>query len=77
MCQEGCNADELCTLAGSCVPRNAEFRYCMKTCGGNDDCRDQYECRNEELMKLHGGEPVPKPGEAADENLQSFCAAAP
>jgi hypothetical protein len=71
-----CSADELCTLGGFCVPRSAEVRFCMRKCGGNDDCRDAYECRDEELMKLHGGEPVAPPGETPD-NLESFCAEAP
>jgi hypothetical protein len=71
-----CTADEICTLRETCVPRNAELRYCMRTCGGNDDCRDGYECRDEELMRENGGEPVPPPGEALADDLTSFCAAA-
>jgi hypothetical protein len=72
-----CSPDELCTLGKTCVPRSSEIRYCMKTCGNNGDCRDKYECRNEELMRQHGGEPVAKPGEALPDNLTSFCAPAP
>jgi hypothetical protein len=75
--QNMCTADEFCTLSGTCVPRTAEIRYCMKTCGGNGDCRDGYECRDEELMQEHGGEPVPPPGEAVSQDPQPFCAAAP
>ena len=74
---DNCTPDEICTLGGSCVPRTAEFRYCMKTCKNDGDCRSEYECRDEELMRAHGGEPVPKPGDVLGENLQSFCAAAP
>ncbi len=73
----GCTADELCTLGGTCVPRTAEIRFCMRTCGSNGDCRDNYECRDEELMREHGGEPVPPPGEAVSDDPQPFCAAAP
>lgn len=73
----GCSPDELCTLGGQCVPRSSELRFCMKTCSSNGDCRSKYECRDEELMKLHGGEPVAKPGETLSGNLGAFCAPAP
>jgi hypothetical protein len=72
-----CTADELCTLTGVCVPRTAEIRYCMRTCDKNSDCRDGYECRNEERMRRHGGEPVPPPGEAVSDDPQPFCASEP
>jgi hypothetical protein len=72
-----CTSDEFCTLTGNCVPRSAEVRYCMKTCGGGDDCRDGYECRDQELMELHGGEPVPPPDESVLEVIRPFCAQAP
>jgi hypothetical protein len=72
-----CTADELCTLSGTCVPRTAEVRFCMRKCGSNGDCRDNYECRDEALMRDHGGEPVPRPGEAVSDDPQPFCAAAP
>ncbi len=75
--ENNCSADEVCTFGGTCAPRNAEVRFCMKTCEGNGDCRDEYECRNSELMKEHGGEPVPKAGESTGSNLQRFCAASP
>jgi hypothetical protein len=74
---DACTDDEACTLKGYCVPRTAEVRFCMRTCGGGDDCRDGYECRDEALMQEHGGEPVPPPGEAVSRNPQAFCAAAP
>lgn len=69
-----CTADEVCTFSGTCAPRNSEVRFCMNTCGSNGDCRDNYECRNEELMKEHGGEPVPEAGEATGSKLTRFCA---
>jgi hypothetical protein len=72
-----CTADELCTLSGTCVSRTAEQRFCMRKCGNNDDCRGNYECRDEQLMQAHGGEPVPLPGEAVADDPQPFCAAAP
>jgi hypothetical protein len=75
--RDDCTADELCTLSGTCVPRTAEVRYCMKKCGSNGDCRDTYECRDENLMQDHGGEPVPPPGEAVADDPQPFCASAP
>ncbi len=75
--EDKCTPDELCTVGGSCVPRNAEFRYCMRKCGGGDDCRSQYECRDEEGMKDRGGEPVLRPGQSAGDQLQSFCAPFP
>jgi hypothetical protein len=72
-----CSADEVCTFSNTCAPRNAEVRYCMLKCGGNGDCREHYECRDETLMREHGGEPVPEPGEPAGSNTTSFCAAEP
>ena len=50
----------------------------MKKCGGDGDCRESYECRDEERMAFHGGEPVPDPDLPAgpDRELQSFCATA-
>ena len=71
-----CGLDEICTLAGQCVPTSSEVRFCMKTCGDSGDCRDQYECRDEALMRAHGGEPVPPPGQRLDQ-FESFCAQAP
>jgi hypothetical protein len=69
--------DELCSVSGYCAARSSEFRYCMKNCGGDGDCRDKYECRDFAKMKTHGGEPVLAPGVAVDDNAPSFCAAAP
>jgi hypothetical protein len=74
---DDCTLDEICTLAGHCVPHSAETRYCMRKCGGEGDCRDGYECRTEELMVEHGGEPVLAPGERPDGDPQRFCASAP
>lgn len=71
-----CGSDEVCSLKGQCVPANSEIRYCMATCESADDCRGGYECRNEELMRAHGGEPVPPPGERLGEDLPAFCAQA-
>lgn len=55
---DACSLDELCSIAGNCVPRSSEVRFCMRTCESGGDCRDGYECRDVELMKLHGGQPV-------------------
>jgi hypothetical protein len=75
--QSDCSLDELCNLTGHCVPRSAESRFCMKTCDSDGDCRDGYECRDLELMKEHGGEPVLAPGVPVDDNAPKFCALAP
>jgi hypothetical protein len=73
-----CSLDELCSIAGNCVPRSSEVRYCMRTCGSNGDCRDGYECRDFAKMKDHGGEPVLAPGVVVDEaHAPKFCAVAP
>ena len=80
-----CSPDELCTMTalsvsatgGVCVPRTAEDRFCMRKCNDSGDCRVGYECRDEELMREHGGEPVPAPDRDPSEALQGFCAAAP
>ena len=75
--EDACTADELCTLSGTCVPRTAEVRFCMRTCESQDDCREGYECRDEQLMREHGGEPVMPPGQALPDDPQPFCATAP
>jgi hypothetical protein len=77
---DDCTSDEVCTLTGNCVPRSSEVRYCMKSCGSNDDCRDGYECRDEDLMVEHGGEPVAPPDDCTLDALKdhpAFCAQAP
>jgi hypothetical protein len=73
---DDCTADESCTLSGSCVPRSSETRYCMRKCGDDGDCRDEYHCRDYALMLEYGGEPVTEPGTSTDA-VQPFCAAAP
>jgi hypothetical protein len=40
-----CSADQTCLPVGLCAPRAQEQRLCVKTCGGNGDCRGGYECR--------------------------------
>jgi hypothetical protein len=72
---DDCSLDELCALPGHCVPRNSEVRFCMRKCNKPSDCRDGYECRNTELMILHGGEPVLAPGQIFD-GSPKFCAPA-
>jgi hypothetical protein len=48
-CQQDsdCTSDGLCLPPPDsfCVPRAAERRFCERTCGGNDDCRGGYVCR--------------------------------
>lgn len=74
---DDCASDEVCTLSGSCVPRSAETRYCMRKCDDDGDCRDNYQCRTRELMAIYGGQPVLAPGESVSGEVQPFCAAAP
>ena len=76
--QADCSLDELCSLESQCVPRAAETRFCMKKCDKTSDCRGSYECRDFNLMKIHGGEPVLAPGDVVDESsAPAFCAIAP
>lgn len=75
--QSECSLDELCSLEHLCVPRSSESRYCMATCADNGDCRDGYECRDLELMRAHGGEPVLSPGSNVEESDVKFCAVKP
>lgn len=70
--QSQCSLDELCTLAGNCVARSSEVRFCMRKCDDDSDCRDGYECRDMNLMIAHGGEPIVKMGESLDKH--KFCA---
>ncbi len=69
--------DELCSLEGHCVARSSEVRYCMRRCEGDDDCRDNYQCRDIDDMKANGGEPVLAPGLSLGSNPPRFCAVAP
>lgn len=69
-----CEPDEVCTVGGKCAPRSIELRFCMPTCGDDGDCRDSYECRTLDVMKRHGGEPVPDPeATEVDDSPQPFC----
>jgi hypothetical protein len=72
-----CSFDELCSIAGKCVARSAEVRFCMRTCGSDGDCRDGYECRDLERMKANGGQPLLAPGAVVDDDAPRFCAKAP
>jgi hypothetical protein len=73
-----CTLDEECDLAGHCVDRSAEVRYCMRKCNSDGDCRSGYECRNLDLMIDDGGEDVLAPGDNPDStSAPNFCAPAP
>lgn len=74
---DDCLPSDECTLRGTCAPRMSEIRFCMKRCGGGDDCRGGYECRNRDLMIEHGGEPVLAPDRELGDNPPRFCAVAP
>jgi hypothetical protein len=65
-----CTADEVCLNSGRCARRSFEQRSCAKTCGGNDDCRGGYECRQAGTLgsMLLSVDPNAKTG---------FCAPAP
>ena len=49
----------------------------MRKCDSDEDCRDGYECRDLEKMRMNGGEPVLVPGQPIDDNAPKFCAPAP
>ncbi|HET7501284.1 MAG TPA: hypothetical protein VFK02_09790 [Kofleriaceae bacterium] len=72
-----CSFDEVCALAGYCVPTSSEIRFCMRSCSSDGDCRDGYECRDLDKMIEHGGQPVLEPGAKLDENVPRFCAKTP
>jgi hypothetical protein len=75
--QDNCTFDEICTFSGVCVPQNAELRFCMNKCDNPSGCRDGYECRDADLMKIHGGQPAIDPTAVESTAPQAFCAAAP
>ncbi len=52
----GCQANEHCTSDALCVPRANERRFCMRTCGSGQDCRQGLECRK---TGFGGAERVP------------------
>jgi hypothetical protein len=73
-----CAPDEVCTVGDNaslkqCAPRALEQRFCMLTCEDHGDCRDGYECRDDDLKRRHGGEPVPDPETDAPLSTR-FCA---
>lgn len=72
-----CSPDEACAIDGRCAPAVSELRFCMLKCDNAGDCRSGYECRNLDLMRAHGGEPVVAPGETLGDNPERFCAEAP
>ncbi|HEY4240919.1 MAG TPA: hypothetical protein VGM88_13945 [Kofleriaceae bacterium] len=61
-----CSLDEVCTIDGFCSPRSSEVRYCMKKCGDNGDCRDDYECRAFDEQVRDGGQVVLDPTTYSD-----------
>ncbi len=78
-----CRSDERCvcdsTVDGVCVdgsahcaPEASERRWCMKKCGGDGDCRNDYECRATGTL---GALPVPTLDEP-DGKPAKFCAPA-
>jgi hypothetical protein len=71
-----CSLDELCSLQGFCALRASEIRFCMRSCGGNDDCRGNYECRDLAAMQARGGEPVLPDGDRVGDSPARFCAVA-
>ena len=75
--EDRCSPDEVCTLSGNCLPRQSETRYCMRRCETQNDCREDYECRDMELMIAHGGEPVTAPDASSSDAPPEFCAVAP
>lgn len=70
-----CSLDELCSIAGQCVSRSSEIRFCMRKCDSDDECREGYECRDRERQTVRGGEPVL--GSDSTEDAPKFCATAP
>jgi hypothetical protein len=62
-----CSLDQLCTEGGLCAPRATERRYCVAKCGGNGDCRGDYECR---FVGEHGSSSL----EPGDLGRARFCA---
>ena len=73
---DSCSIDEVCPLDGLCAPAAAEVRFCMAPCGGDGDCRSEYECRDVAKMREHGGDPVLAPGATLSDD-QAFCAPSP
>jgi hypothetical protein len=71
---DDCSLDEFCTLQDHCALRASEIRYCMRSCSSNDDCRADYECRDRDLMIMHGGEPVLPADERVGDSPSRFCA---
>ena len=65
-----CLPDELCLSGGYCALRTQERRFCMKGCGSDDDCRDDYECRS---TGTRGAEAVPDANNPGIRQLR-FCA---
>lgn len=71
--QADCEFDEICTVGKRCAQRSSELRFCMLMCEGDGDCRGGYECRDQAVMMIHGGEPVPDPATGMSD-FQPFCA---
>ena len=57
--------------SGHCASENSERRWCMKRCGGDGDCRNDYECRE---TGSKGAEPVPAIDRPVGESAK-FCVA--
>jgi hypothetical protein len=69
-CQEG----DLCLSDGFCAPLRTERRYCMRRCGTDGACRDEYSCQRTGL----GGTELAQDFDTFGANrIGSFCAPSP
>jgi hypothetical protein len=65
-----CTGDEICLSSGHCAPSALERRFCMRSCGDDDDCREGYECRR---TGTAGAEPLVD-RDNLGANVGQFCA---
>jgi hypothetical protein len=70
---DDCRDDEVCLSSGFCAASAQETRFCMRSCEGDGDCRDGYECRR---TGTKGGEAVLDPTNPARLEY-SYCAQRP
>lgn len=70
VCDESTGSD--CVALAHCAPESSERRWCMKKCGGDGDCRSNYECRSTGTL---GALPVPTL-DNPDGTAAKFCAPA-
>lgn len=68
-----CAPDEVCLSDGLCALRLGERRYCMRACGQDYQCRDDYECRYTGVAGAEAAQAPDDPEAFDPDRVDRFC----